>query len=50
MTAKEVAEKCKCSVSLVYVVAKQLGRLPTEEEINARKGKNGRPLKYKAKE
>ena len=50
MTAKEIAEKCNCSVGWVYAIAKRLGRLPTIEEITERKGKNGRPIKYKSKE
>ena len=50
MKVKEIAEKCNCSVSWVYDLAKRLGRLPTIDEVNQRKGKNGRPIKYKSKE
>ena len=34
----------------VYQLAKKLGRLPTVEEIESRKGKRGRPKKYKWEE
>ena len=47
LTAKEIAKKCDCSVGWVYAIAKKLGRLPTIEEVANKKGKVGRPLKYK---
>ena len=47
MTAKEIAEKAKCSVAWVYKGAKEIGRLPTVEELNERKKLRGRPPKYK---
>lgn len=50
MTVKEIAEKCECSTTWVYALAKKLGRLPTVDEVNERKGKSGRPIKYKTKE
>lgn len=50
MTAKEISEKCGCSTTWVYALAKKLGRLPTVDEVNERKGKSGRPIKYKTKE
>jgi hypothetical protein len=50
MTVKEIAEKCNCSTTWVYALAKKLGRLPTESEVIERKGKIGRPIKYKSKE
>lgn len=44
MTAKEIAQAAGVSTATVYKRAKQLGRLPTVEEVkNAR---NGRPKKY----
>lgn len=46
MTAKELAKAVGCSKSWVYYVAKQLGRLPTVEELLAKKGKCGRPQKW----
>ena len=46
MTAKELAKAVGCSLTWVYVVAKQLGRLPTVEELLERKGKRGRPKKW----
>ena len=46
MTPKEIAEKTNVSQARVYQLAKKLGRLPTVEEIEARKGKKGRPAKY----
>ena len=48
MTVKDIAKKCNCSENWIYKIAKQLGRLPTVEEVNARKGKVGQPLKYKS--
>ena len=50
MTPKEIAEKANVSEARVYQIAKQLGRLPTVEEIEARKGKRGRPKKYEWEE
>lgn len=49
MEIEKIAKTCNCSVSRVYQLAKQLGRMPTAEEVNARKGKRGRPNKYKEK-
>lgn len=46
MTVKEIAKECNCSTKWVYHLAKRLGRLPTVEEVNSRKGKTGRPPKY----
>jgi hypothetical protein len=46
MTVKELAEKCNCTRSWIYLLAKRYGRLPTVEEVNERKGKGGRPRKY----
>lgn len=46
MTVKELAEKANVTESRVYQLAKILGRLPTLEEIEERKGKRGRPRKY----
>lgn len=50
MTPKELAEKTNVTEARVYQIAKKLGRLPTVEEINERKGKRGRPKKYEWKE
>jgi sugar-specific transcriptional regulator TrmB len=47
MTPKEIAEKANVTERRVYQLAKKLGRLPTVEEIELRKGKRGRPQKYK---
>ena len=46
MTVQELAEKSNVTERRVYQLAKKLGRLPTIEEIEARKGKRGRPKKY----
>lgn len=46
MTVKELAEKANVAERRVYQLAKQLGRLPTLQEIEERKGKRGRPKKY----
>lgn len=46
MTAKEIAEKTGRSVDWIYLLARKLGRLPTVEEVEARKGKKGRPPKF----
>ena len=46
MTVQELAEKANVTESRVYQLAKILGRLPTLEEIEERKGKRGRPRKY----
>ena len=50
MTIKELAEETGVTERRVYQLAKQLGRLPTVEEIESRKGKRGRPKKYKWEE
>ena len=50
MTVQELAEKANVTERRVYQIAKKLGRLPTVEEIEARKGKRGRPKKYKWEE
>lgn len=50
MTVQELAEKANVTERRVYQLAKQLGRLPTVEEIESRKGKRGRPKKYKWEE
>ena len=47
MTVQELAEKANVTEARVYQIAKRLGRLPTVEEIESRKGKRGRPKKYK---
>ena len=44
MTVAELAEKCNRSKAAIYLLAKRLGRLPTEEEVLNRKV--GRPKKY----
>jgi predicted transcriptional regulator len=46
MTVQELAEKTNVTEARVYQIAKQLGRLPTIDEIESRKGKRGRPKKY----
>ena len=50
MTVQELAEKANVTERRVYQIAKKLGRLPTVEEIESRKGKRGRPQKYKWEE
>lgn len=50
MTAKEIAKATDSKLSWIYDLRKQLGRLPTVEEVLQRKGKKGRPVKYKTKE
>lgn len=44
MTVKEIAQAAGVSEATVYKRAKQLGRMPTVEEVKERK--NGRPCKY----
>lgn len=50
MTVKELSQKCNVTESRVYQIAKKLGRLPTVEEIESKKGKRGRPPKYITRE
>ena len=47
MTVKELAEQANVTERRVYQIARYLGRLPTVKEIESRKGKKGRPKKYK---
>ena len=47
---KELAEEANVTERRVYQLAKKLGRLPTVEEIESRKGKRGRPKKYESEE
>lgn len=46
MTIKQLAEQTNVTERRVYQIAEKLGRLPTVEEIESRKGKRGRPKKY----
>ena len=48
MNARELAEKHGVSHTLIYNMAKKLGRLPTDEEIENRNRKMGRPQKYRS--
>ena len=48
MNARELAEKHGVSHTLIYNMAKKLGRLPTDEEIENRNRKTGRPQKYRS--
>ena len=50
MTVKDLAKECNCSRAWIYYIAKQLGRLPTIEEVKSRQGKPGRPVKWKSEE
>lgn len=45
MNAKELARITGRSTTVIYNLAKKLGRLPTAKEVLQRK--NGRPKKYK---
>ena len=45
MTVQEIAEATNVTERRVYQIAKKLGRLPTIEEVENRKGKRGRPKK-----
>ena len=47
MTIKELAKQTNVTERRVYQIAQKLGRLPTIKEIESRKGKRGRPKKYK---
>lgn len=47
MTAKELSKKTGLSISRVYQMARKLGRLPTIQELEERKGIHpGRPALY----
>lgn len=46
MTVQELARASNVTERRVYQLAKLLGRLPTVDEIESRKGKKGRPKKY----
>lgn len=48
MNARELAKKHNVSHTLIYNMAKKLGRLPTDEEIENRNRKTGRPQKYRS--
>ena len=48
MTVRELAKKHGVSHTLIYNMAKKLGRLPTDEEIENRNRKMGRPQKYRS--
>ena len=50
MTVQELAEKTNVTEARVYQIAKKLGRLPTLDEIESRKGKRGRPKKYQTED
>ena len=50
MTVQEIAKEANVTEARVYQLAKKLGRLPTVEEIESRKGKRGRPKKYEWEE
>lgn len=47
MNVKDLAKKHNISHTIVYNMAKKLGRLPTDEEIENRNKTKGRPQKYK---
>lgn len=47
MNVKELAKKHNVSHTIIYNMAKKLGRLPTDEEIENRNKTKGRPQKYK---
>lgn len=50
MTVKDLAEQANVTERRVYQIAQRLGRLPTIEEIEERKGKRGRPKKYQTED
>lgn len=43
---EKLAKNCNVSVSTVYLLCQKYGRLVTEDEINGRNIKRGRPKKY----
>ena len=47
MKVKKLAKKHKVSQTIIYNIAKKLGTLPTDEEIENRNKTKGRPQKYK---
>lgn len=49
-TVKSIAKKTGRSEAWIYILCRELGRLPTIEEVNKRKDKKGRPKKYEIKE
>ena len=48
MNAKKKKKKHGVSHTLIYTMAKKLGRLPTDEEVENRNRKTGRPQKYRS--
>ena len=46
LSIEEIAKACGKSVRTVYRRARELGRLPTLEEMKAPRPKTGRPRKY----
>jgi soluble P-type ATPase len=50
MTVKDLAEMADVTERRVYQLAQKIGRLPTLEELESRKGKRGRPKKYEDRE
>lgn len=49
-TVKSIAEKTGRSEAWIYTLCRELGRLPTIDEVNDRKNRKGRPKKYKTRE
>ena len=49
MNARELAEKHGVSHTLIYNMAKKLGRLPTDEEIENRNRKSNRRNNLRAR-
>lgn len=48
MKVKELAKKHNVSQTIIYNMAKKIGRLPTDEEVENRNKKKGRPQKYRS--
>jgi hypothetical protein len=46
VTIQELAKEANVTERRVYQIAKELGRLPTIDEVESKKGKRGRPKKY----
>lgn len=50
MTVKEIAEQANVPRWKVYHIRKQIGKVPTVDEVRNYHRKAGRPIKYELKE